>query len=192
MKVGAGVYGIGGVFSPHDDVIKWKHFPRYWPFLRGSHRSPMNSQHKGQWSGALMLSLICTWINGWVNNREIGDLRRHRTHYDVTVMRNDYTLCWKNKNNTMCHWCAIPILLLFQRSLHEHTVCLFLLGKWSFDYNRQVSPVWHCLGEIHDDVIKWKHFPCYCPFMLGIHRSPWRGALMFSECVWMNDRENNR
>ena len=30
--------------------------------------------------------LICTWINGWVNNREAGDLRRHNAHYDVTVM----------------------------------------------------------------------------------------------------------
>ena len=39
----------------------------------------------GQWRGALMFSLICAWINGWVNNREAGDLRRHRTHYDVTV-----------------------------------------------------------------------------------------------------------
>ena len=26
------------------------------------------------------------WINGWVNNREAGDLRRHRAHYDVIVM----------------------------------------------------------------------------------------------------------
>ena len=68
--------------SWHDDVIKWKHFPRYWPFLWGIHRSP----HKGQWHGALMFSLICAWINGWVNNREAGDLRRHRAHYDVIVM----------------------------------------------------------------------------------------------------------
>ena len=29
---------------------------------------------------------ICVWINGWVNNRKVGDLRRHRGHYDVTVM----------------------------------------------------------------------------------------------------------
>ena len=35
----------------HDDVIKWKHFPRYWPFVRGIHRSPVNSPHKGQWRG---------------------------------------------------------------------------------------------------------------------------------------------
>ena len=31
-------------------------------------------------------SLICAWINSWVNNREVGDLRRHRAHYDVIVM----------------------------------------------------------------------------------------------------------
>ena len=43
--------------------------------------------HKGQWRGALMSSLICTWINGWVNNGDAGDLRRHRAHYDVPVMR---------------------------------------------------------------------------------------------------------
>ena len=70
----------------YDDVVKWKHFPRYWPFVRGIHRSPVNSPHKGQWRGALMFSLICTWINGWVNNGEAGDLRRHRVHYDVTIM----------------------------------------------------------------------------------------------------------
>ena len=70
----------------HDDLIKWKHFPRYWPFVRGIHRSPVNSPHKGQWRGALMFSLICVCIKGWVNNREAGDLRRYRAHYDVTVM----------------------------------------------------------------------------------------------------------
>ena len=32
----------------HDDVMKWKHFPRYWPFVWGIHRSPANSPHKGQ------------------------------------------------------------------------------------------------------------------------------------------------
>ena len=52
--------------NKHDDVIKWKHFPRYWPFVREIHRSPVNSPHKGQWRGALMFSLICAWINGRV------------------------------------------------------------------------------------------------------------------------------
>ena len=70
----------------HDDVIKWKHFPRNWPFVRGIHRSPVNSPHKGQWRGALMFTLICARIYGWVNTREAGDLRRYRLHYDVIVM----------------------------------------------------------------------------------------------------------
>ena len=70
----------------HDDVIKWKRFPRYWLFVRGIDRSPVNSPHKGQWRGALMFSLICVWINDWVNNREVGDFRRSRAHYDVIVM----------------------------------------------------------------------------------------------------------
>ena len=70
----------------HDDVIEWKHFPRYWPFVRGIQRYSVNSQHKGQWRGALMFSLNCARINGWVSNDEVGDLRRHRAHYDVIVM----------------------------------------------------------------------------------------------------------
>ena len=41
----------------HDDVIKWKHFPRYWPFVWGIHRSPVNSPYKGLWRGALMVFL---------------------------------------------------------------------------------------------------------------------------------------
>ena len=71
--------------------MKWRHFPCYWPLVRGIHRSPVNSPHKGQWRGALMFHLICTWINGWVNNHEAGDLRCYRTHYNVTVM------------STVCH-----------------------------------------------------------------------------------------
>ena len=36
-----------------------------------------------------MFCLICAWINGWVNNREVSDLRHYRAHYDVTVMQPD-------------------------------------------------------------------------------------------------------
>ena len=70
----------------HDDVIKSKHFLCYWPFVRGLHWSLEDSPHKGQWHRALMFSLICAWTNGWVNNRNAGDLRRHCTHCDITVM----------------------------------------------------------------------------------------------------------
>ena len=80
-------------FCLHDDAIKWKHFRRYWPFVWGIHPSPMNSQHKGQWRGALIFSLICVWINGWVNNRDAGDLRRYRVHYGGTVMNLWWLKC---------------------------------------------------------------------------------------------------
>ena len=45
-----------------------------------------NSLHKTQWRRVLILSLISTWINDWVNNHEAGDLRGHLAHYDITVM----------------------------------------------------------------------------------------------------------
>ena len=98
----------------HDDVIKWKHFPRYWPSLGGTHRSPVDSPHKGQWRGALMFYLICTWTNSWVNNRDAGDLRRHGDHYGVTVMSTatrytcainlfKVTDATNSKCNSLCH-----------------------------------------------------------------------------------------
>ena len=98
----------------HDDVIKWKHFPRYWPFVRGIHRSPVNSPHKGQWRGALMFSLICVWINSWVNNGEAGDLRRfetiscslwrYRAHYDVLIMTGSFHVYRHNDNRRCQQW----------------------------------------------------------------------------------------
>ena len=71
----------------HDDAINWKHFPRYGPFVRRIHRSPMDSPYKGQWRG----SLICTWTNGWTSNGDAGELRRHGAHYDV-IVTNDMTV----------------------------------------------------------------------------------------------------
>ena len=52
------------IHTVHDDVIKWKLFPRFWTFVLGIHRGPVNSPQKGQWHGALMFSLICAWTNG--------------------------------------------------------------------------------------------------------------------------------
>ena len=87
-----------------DVSMSWRHlpirhrteytFPRYWPFVRGIHRSLVDSTHKGQWHGALMFSLISVWTNDWANNRDASDLRRHCYHYSVTVMsRNWVTIC---------------------------------------------------------------------------------------------------
>ena len=85
----------------HDDVIKWKHFPRYWPFVRVIHRSPVNSPHEGQWRGVLMFSSIYTWTNRWTNNGDAGDLRRHSAHYNVIVMESGETT---STGNLLTHW----------------------------------------------------------------------------------------
>ena len=105
----------------HDDVIKWEHFPRYWPFVRGIHRSPLNSPHKGQWRRALMFSLICVWINGCVKNRKAGDLRRYRAHYDVTVVRAYFTEIWMKAN------------IILSGNVFQHFVCE--MSAISFDCN---------------------------------------------------------
>ena len=102
-----------------NNVIKWKHFPcswwrhqmetfsRYWPFVQGIHWSPVNSPHKNQWRGALIFSLICTWINGWAIDREAGDLRRYRTNFDVPVMYWPFVLGihrWPVNSQCKCQW----------------------------------------------------------------------------------------
>ena len=70
----------------------WRHqmetFSALLALCAGNSLVPVNSPHKGQWRGALMFSLICAWINDWVNNCETGDLRCHRGHYDVNVVIN--------------------------------------------------------------------------------------------------------
>ena len=73
----------------------WRHqsetFSALLALCAGNSPVPVNSPLKGQWRGALIFSYICARINDWVNNREAGDLRRHRGHYDVIVMWNTRT-----------------------------------------------------------------------------------------------------
>ena len=107
------------IYNTHDDVIKWKQFPRNWPFVRRIHRSPVNSPHKGQWRGALMFSLIYARIHDWANNREAGDLRRHRAHYDVIIMTYWRLLntLWPRQNDRQCP--------------HDNFKCIFVNeNKW--------------------------------------------------------------
>ena len=85
-------------------------FPRYWPFKQGIHRSPVNSLHKGQWRGAFMFSLR---IDGWVDTREAGDLRRHHAHYDVIVIGVFWEL--KSEQNTQIISVVIISILYYGR-----------------------------------------------------------------------------
>ena len=80
----------------------WRHqmetFSVLLALCEGNHRSPVDSHHKGQWRGALTMSLICSWTNGWANNRDAGDLRCHHAHYNVNVMKHVIpTPCCRSK-----------------------------------------------------------------------------------------------
>ena len=122
------------VTALHDDVMKWKHFPRYWPFVRGIHRSPVNSPHKGQWRGALIFPLICTRINGWVNNGGAGDMKHYRAHYDVTVM----VLCFSRPYHTAGHcWNYYPGVL----SLRQVTAAYWkiIMGVQSWNESHRIN-----------------------------------------------------
>ena len=127
----------------HDDVIKWKHFTCYWPFVRGIHRSPVNFPHKGQWHGALMLSLICAWMNGWVNNRKFGYFRRHHAHYDVTVMEHSWQITAHIRNTS-----------------HTQEAC-----EWRHFHSDIASDVERCIGDfscqISCTVFLMIHFYCW-------------------------------
>ena len=95
--------------SRHDNVIKWEHFPRYWPFVRGIHRSPVNSPHKSLWRGPLMFSSICAWINGWVNVRWFETPSRplwchcNEIHFSFRCLAWWYCGCWCTVNKGTGH-----------------------------------------------------------------------------------------
>ena len=120
----------------HEDAIKWKHFPRYWPFVRGIHRSPVNSPHKGLWRRALMSLWSASWINGWVNNHEAGDLRRQCPHYDVIVMKSSSTFSAANISGN--------VLWLLQ--LHD-TIQMKLDYTWiNYDHDNTVETLYNTVN----------------------------------------------
>ena len=86
--------------QPHFDVIAWKRFPRYWPFARGIHRSPVDFPHKGLVTLALIFYLTLAKINDWINNQIAGDLRRHDVHCDVNIMSHKR---WRHHDKTVKH-----------------------------------------------------------------------------------------
>ena len=98
-------------WQKHTCISWWRHqmetFSAFLALCAGNSPVPVNSPHKGQWRGALMFSFMYAWINDWVNNREAGDLRRQRGHYDVIVML----------------WVARDLFVGSQSFLKQHGIC---------------------------------------------------------------------
>ena len=117
----------------HDDVIKWKYFSRYWPFVRGIDRSPVNSLHKGPWRFEVFFDLR---LNKWLSKRSWGWwfetpshlLRYHcndnPTHYADVWFLLPYYNCGKHNEINMVFVDEQPTKLLH---------CINILKFWSSD-----------------------------------------------------------
>ena len=88
-----------------------------------------------------MFALICVWINGWVNNREAGDLRRHRAHYDAIVMRR---LMW----DMITH--SYRNLRLFVFCLWEPLdyIYIWYLTRYDYSFISLTREIWLLTHEI--------------------------------------------
>ena len=131
----------------------------------GIHRSPVDSHHKGQWRGASMFSLISAWTNGWENNRNTGDLRRHRAHDDITVMcmfvietmvnsfarrRFEWNFRWITF--MLIYWLLAVVSLLKLPSDEFH---------WTSQMIKMINQHWFRLGANRQQSITWANFPGY-------------------------------
>ena len=106
-----------------------------------------------------MFSLICAWINGWVNNREAGDLRRHRAHYDVIVMRVALLLqtynfttrgCYYYSNGTLTSIKWSPLPTTFEHHFINTTILIntYCVDMYEWSDARKVlmkELIWHML-----------------------------------------------
>ena len=136
----------------HETDPWWRHlmgyFPRYWYFVQGIHRSPVNSPNKGQWRGAFVFSLICAWINRWVNNREAGDLRRHRVHYDVIVM-SQLTLLSIFHTHSLYKYPPPILVFVLVSYLSYLSYCLpvvYMITAWCWLNGNVICRTWYMQG----------------------------------------------
>ena len=158
------------------DVIKWRHFQRCWPFVRGIHRSPVVSCHKGLVTRSLMFFLIRVWTNGWANNRHADDFRRHRAHYHFTAViwvidhmnpswRDDRTTTKQNKTSS---WACM-----------FHGMCWISQVWWRHQTETLSALLAFCAGNSPVT----GEFPSQRPVT--------RSFMFYLICVWNNSWVNN-
>ena len=75
----------------HYGLIKWRHFPHYWPFWGESTGHRWIPLTKTSDAELWCFNFICAWTNGWGNNLDAGDLKRYHTHYECKVSQQPCT-----------------------------------------------------------------------------------------------------
>ena len=139
-------------YWPHGEFMTWKCFLHYWPFVKGIHQSPVDSHYKGP----------------------------VRQSFDVFF---DVSLNKLLKKQSSCQWFAHAMMLMpgHYNDVHTYIRPNFVITAPNKSHGTayinldKIYPRFPSLSLIlknHDDVIKWKHFPPYWPFVRGIHRSP--------------------
>ena len=137
----AGQFVLDIITSPAHQCAWWRHqmeiFSASLALCAGNSPVSREFPKKGQWRGALMFSLICAWMNGWVNNCEAGELKHHRVNYDVIVtgiifwayqvlwntpkpwcFENDLKI-WPIYHSSHCHVCRLlQYLLRIRQTVH--------------------------------------------------------------------------
>ena len=83
---------------------------------------------------SFMFSFICAWINGWVNNREAGDLRRHRALYDIIVMKHLET-----------HGCLVSTVATDAQVLKHSSMNIHSVGEICIVLHQFLTETSHCL-----------------------------------------------
>ena len=139
----------------------WRHQIEILPALLvlGAGNSPVNSPHKGQRRGALVISLIGVWINDWVNNRQADDLRCHRLWHHC------------NEIASLVEHSAIPV------KIHKDTVLnLDMFDSWL--YKSELS-----------QIAKFTGAPGSCRPQMGAMLAPWTllSGVIIQSSTWRLD-----
>ena len=93
--------------------------------------------HKGRRCGTLMFSLICARTNGWVNNREAGDLRRHRPLWRICIgisnntpwnlfYKSYYTENYAHSSHCVVYCCGLVLIVVFVLLLQYYFTALMI------------------------------------------------------------------
>ena len=99
--------------------------------------SPWGEFTEGQRRGALKFHLICRWTYGWANHWDAGDLRRHRAHYDVTVILGP---SWIHVMSSLIGWNApnsAPVCIdkhRYHETLHACAPVFLAAAKQLYDW----------------------------------------------------------